>query len=173
MVTRRELSTASRGVPSVPPTPGTPSWATTTDPPRRARSAPPAWLAVLLTVLALVLVAGSALVAVRDLTFEAEAEYGWVVVQSVGDGSVTAVQDLDPDGPAITLDVPATAGLEPGSRIAVRYDADSPYDVVLADRPSRLPLLVGAGVAGLVLGGVAAAVWARVLRARREVSRRA
>ncbi|WP_258724351.1 hypothetical protein [Cellulomonas sp. NS3] len=169
MVTRRELSTASRGVPTVTPTPG-PAPTTTTPP--GARSATPAWLPVLLGVLALALVAGSALVVVRDVAFESEAEYGWVVVQDVGDGSVTAVQDLDQDGPTLTLEVPTTAGLEPGSRIAVRYDADDPYDVVLTDRPSRLPLLLGAGVVGLVLAGVAVALAARVRRARRQVSRR-
>lgn len=169
MVTRRELSTASRGVPTVTSTPGTAHAA----PPHTggARTATPAWLPVLLGLLALVLVAGSALVVVRDAAFEAEAEYGWVVVQDVGDGSVTAVQDLDPDGPTLTLDVP-TAGLEAGSRIAVRYDADDPYDVVLTDRPSRLPLLLGAGVVGLVLAGVALALAARVRRARAQLSRR-
>ncbi|MGW6130159.1 hypothetical protein ACWFNE_09050 [Cellulomonas sp. NPDC055163] len=169
MVTRRELSTASRGVPTVTSTPGP---APTTPPPAGGRSATPAWLPVLLGLLALVLVAGSALVGVRDAAFEAEAEYGWVVVRDVGDGSVTAVQDLDPDGPTLTLDVPTTAGLEAGSRIAVRYDADDPYDVVLADHPSRLPLLLGGGVAGLVLAGVALTLAARVRRARAQVTRR-
>lgn len=168
MVTRRELSTASRGVPTVTSTPGPAS----TTPPTGTRTATPAWLPVLLGALALVLVAGTALVGVRDAAFEAEAEYGWVVVQDVGDGSVTAVQDLDPDGPTLTLDVPTAAGLEPGSRIAVRYDADDPYDVVLADRPSRLPLLLGAGAVGLVLAGVAVTLAARVRRARAQVTRR-
>lgn len=171
MVTRRELSTASRGVPAVPSTTGTPAWATSTPPPP-ARSAPPAWVAALLGVLALVLVGGSALVGVRDAAFAANAEYGWVVVQEVHDGSVTAVQDLEPDGPTIELDVPSTAALEQGSRIAVRYAADSPYDVVLADGPSRLPLLLAAGIAGLVLAGVSVALAARARAARAAVSRR-
>ena len=169
MVTRRELSTASRGVPTVTSTPGP---APTTPPPTGARTTTPAWLPVLLGLLAIVLVAGSALVGVRDAEFEAQAEYGWVVVQDVGDGSVTAVQDLDQDGPTLTLDVSPTAGLEPGSRIAVRYDADDPYDVVLADRPSRLPLLVGGAVVGLVLAGVALALAARVRQSRAQVTRR-
>jgi hypothetical protein len=169
VVTRRELSTASRGVPTVTSTPGP---APTTPPLVGARTSTPAWLPALLGALALVLVAGSALVGVRDAMFEAEAEYGWVVVQDVGDGSVTAVQDLDQDGPTLTLDVPTMAGVEPGSRIAVRYDADEPYDVVLADRPSRLPLLLGGAVVGLVLAGVAIALAARVRQARAQVRRR-
>ncbi|MBB2924683.1 hypothetical protein [Cellulomonas cellasea] len=168
MVTRRELSTASRGVPTVTPTPApVPS-----TPATRARSATPAWLPVLLGVLALALVAGSVLVGVRDVAFEAEAEYGWVVVQDVGDGSVTAVQDLDPEGPTVTLDVPTTVGLDAGSRIAVRYEKDSPYDVVLADRPSRLPLLLGAGLAGVVLAGIALGLALRVRHARAQLNRR-
>lgn len=167
MVTRRELSTASRGVPTVPSTP---------EPARPASAGgarTPAWLPALLGVLALALVAGSALVGVRDVQFEADAEYGWVVVRDVGDGSVTAVQDLDPEGPTITLDVPTTASLEAGSRIAVRYDADSPYDVVLADRPSRLPLLLGAGLVGIVLAGIAVGLALRVRRARAQLNPRA
>lgn len=170
MVTRRELSTASRGVPAVPPaTPGTPSWATNVRPP--ARPAPPAWLPGLLGLLALALVGGSAFLVTRDAEFESTAEYGWVVVQQVNDGSVTAVQDIDPDGPAFELDVPEVVGLEAGSRIAVRYEADTPYDVVLAERPSQLPLHAGAGLAGIVLGGAAVATWLRVRRHRAGVRR--
>lgn len=167
MVTRRELSTASRGVPSVPSTPATPA------PLAPARPAPPGWVAGLLGLVAAVLVAASAVLVVQDAAFGSSAEYGWVVVQDVGSGSVTAVQDLDPDGPTITLDVPSAAGLEPGSRIAVRYEADSPYDVVLADGPSRLPLLLGAGALGLVLGGVALGLALRARAARAQVTRRA
>ncbi|KGM00481.1 hypothetical protein Q760_08425 [Cellulomonas cellasea DSM 20118] len=167
-MTRRELSTASRGVPTVTPTPAPVSSSSAAP----ARSTTPAWLPVLLGVLALALVAGSVLVGVRDVAFEAEAEYGWVVVQDVGDGSVTAVQDLDPEGPTIALDVPTTAGIEAGSRIAVRYEKDSPYDVVLTDRPSRLPLLLGAGLAGVVLAGIALGLALRVRHARAQLNRR-
>jgi hypothetical protein len=43
---------------------------------------------------------------------------------------------------------------------------------VLADRPSRLPLLLGGGVVGLVLAGVALALAARARQARAQVTRR-
>lgn len=151
MVTRREPSTASRDVPRVRA--GDPGGSP------RGRAPVPA-PAVLLLVLGLVTFAVTTVIAVRDATFASSAAYGWVVVQEVGDGTVTAVQDLDPDGRTLTLDLP-TDGLSEGSRIAVRYDADDPYDVVPADSLSNVPLYVGGGLAGAVLVTLGGFVWFR------------
>lgn len=88
------------------------------------------------------------------ISFDARAEPGWAVVQSVLGGTVRAVHDADPDGPTFELDMDGVP-VSSGQRVAVRYDPQDPQRVApAASSVWRVEILVG-GVVGVALGAVA------------------